>query len=1006
MEVEGVGGGITTFHKSIQVPLQIHEDEVVWTSFWVGPNSQGSLIGMDILPLLNMIIFTDSRQIATTAGIIPHEDRTCNLSSVGAAKPIIRDWTKDGVWGLLCSLHPEVWAKHKFDCGKANIDPVVIEGPTHAPHKQYPIRPEARRAVEEIVADLEAEGIIRQTSSTTNSPVWPVKKSDNSWRLTIDYTRLNSVTPKPHPIVANPATILNDIPGNARIFTVLDVLSAFWSIPIDEKSQEKLAFTVGAKQYVWNRLPQGLNISPVVFHRTLDQFLTEQKAEIESSGSVCLQYVDDLLIASPDENSHIFALNIVLQALKKGGFKVNPDKAQLAKTKVIYLGQEISVEGRRLTTERVEALRQLPKPLTVTGMRKVMGLFNYCRQYIPDFASITSPLIDLYKGGKPGMEQINWTPEAEEAFTSMKEKLTSAPALGLPDGRLPFHLWTRVGDETYSAVLCQKPGDRYKPVGYFSTKIPVTMIGQPRCIQALDGATWAVDAVENLIGAQTIILHTPHSIVTLLNNTNIKTITDARRAKWEATLLNKDLRVEIIRDTSLNPATMMIEPHEGTPHECEKQVEEESLGPVNPTPLENPDKELWVDGSSYYVDGKRHTGWAVVEADGNVVKKGALSGHFSAQVAELIALAEAFELSEGQRVNIYTDSRYAFGVVHDYLALWKKRGLITSNGSEIQHASIIRRLIAACHLPREAAVIKVKSHQSDKSKESQGNTAADAAAREAALLPLTPVTLVKENTEDNPELRLLSYQTETDEEKEQWIKAGAKEDDQAIWRIPTGQVVMPIGTRRELMQLYHGKVHAGAKAMKAQISETWWWPRMMRDIDDYCRRCLIRAMVLPPDAPPPAGTGGDSTLFQEKLRRYLTMLDKAIKDNNKKVREAQQQWDEKHTTTDIPHIPELGSFVMVKRIPRKGLEPRWEGPYEVLLTTDTSVCLKGKGVGTDRWYHWSQVKPCLVNEQDDNDGLWPEIEQCSSIIFKDWEQRSDANYSFASISGINSIDID
>ncbi|XDV15093.1 hypothetical protein PO909_015233 [Leuciscus waleckii] len=383
--------------------------------------------------------------------------------------------------------------------------------------------------------------------------------------------------------------------------------------------------------------------------------------------------------------------------------------------------------------------------------------------------------------------------------------------------------------------------------------------------------------------------------------------------------------------------------------------------------------------------------------------------------------------------------------------------------------------------------------------------------------------MVQENSKDNPEHHLLSYQTETDEEKEQWIKAGAKEDDQGIWRIPTGQVVMPIGTRRELMQLYHGKVHAGAKAMKAQISETWWWPRMMRDIDDYCRRCLIcmkanvgksvkvrmshaprptgpwthlqidftgplspsggyqyilvimdrftrwveafptrtctaeaaarvmveevfprwglpyeidsdngthftgklmkeamklmgikqkfhipyhpessgmvermnrslktaltkailqtgqgwhkllpailwnlratpnrvtgltpfelmtgRAMVLPPDAPPPAGTGGDSTLFQEKLRRYLTMLDKATKDNNKKVREAQQQWDEKHTTTDIPHIPELGSFVMVKRIARKGLEPRWEGPYEILLKTDTSVCLKGKGVGTDR----------------------------------------------------------
>lgn len=91
------------------------------------------------------------------------------------------------------------------------------------------------------------------------------------------------------------------------------------------------------------------------------------------------------------------------------------------------------------------------------------------------------------------------------------------------------------------------------------------------------------------------------------------------------------------------------------------------------------------------VYGKRHAGWAVVEADGTVVKKGALSGQFSAQVAELMTLTEALELSDGDRVNIYTDSHYAFAVVHDYLALWKRRGLITSSGSEIQHASKVQR---------------------------------------------------------------------------------------------------------------------------------------------------------------------------------------------------------------------------------------------------------------------------------------------------------------------------
>ena len=91
--------------------------------------------------------------------------------------------------------------------------------PMHAAKRQYPITKEPEKAVEEIVHKLFEWGIVRPVQCPSNSPVWPVKKPQGSWRLTIDYTGLNAVTEKQHPIVANPATILNYFGGGYKYFT-------------------------------------------------------------------------------------------------------------------------------------------------------------------------------------------------------------------------------------------------------------------------------------------------------------------------------------------------------------------------------------------------------------------------------------------------------------------------------------------------------------------------------------------------------------------------------------------------------------------------------------------------------------------------------------------------------------------------------------------------------------------------------------------------------------------
>ena len=91
-------------------------------------------------------------------------------------------------------------------------------------------------------------------------------------------------------------------------------------------------------------------------------------------------------------------------------------------------------------------------------------------------------------------------------------------------------------------------------------------------------------------------------------------------------------------------------------------------------------------------EGTRLSGYAVTTVR-SVIEARALPAKTSAQKAELIALTQALELSKGKRVNIWTDSKYAFGVVHAHRAIWKERGLLSTQGTEIKYKEEILLLL-------------------------------------------------------------------------------------------------------------------------------------------------------------------------------------------------------------------------------------------------------------------------------------------------------------------------
>lgn len=165
----------------------------------------------------------------------------------------------------------------------------------------------------------------------------------------------------------------------------------------------------------------------------------------------------------------------------------------------------------------------------------------------------------------------------------------------------------------------------------------------------------------------------------------------------------------------------------------------------------------------------------------------------SAQAAELIALREACKLAKDKTVNIYTDSRYAFGVVHDFGTIWKHRDFFTSSGKPVAHHALVSQLLDAVLLPKQVAVCKCEAHNTDPV--SQGNARADAAAKAAARMELTTSECFYQDDSDTlstPTAELQEILQRADHnEKALWKKCGCVWDDGFFFTVLVHKKVSP-----------------------------------------------------------------------------------------------------------------------------------------------------------------------------------------------------------------------
>ena len=172
---------------------------------------------------------------------------------------------------------------------------------------------------------------------------------------------LDSVTRKDSFPIPNIVKVLSYL-RKSKYFTSLDLAQAFHSIPVREIDREKLSFCALDKSYQFCRMPFGLTSAP----NTWARLVTRVMEEIPKSKLIV--FFDDLLVHSPDLQTHLKTMKEVFMPLCDAGLRINMEKTDWIKKEVKFLGHLISDQGVTVPPEFSQIIKDWPLPKTLKGL--------------------------------------------------------------------------------------------------------------------------------------------------------------------------------------------------------------------------------------------------------------------------------------------------------------------------------------------------------------------------------------------------------------------------------------------------------------------------------------------------------------------------------------------------------------------------------------------------------------------------------------------------------------
>lgn len=419
-----------------------------------------------------------------------------------------------------CSLP----VQHRIETGEAAP---VAKRPYRVPYHERPI-------VREKLDEMLEKGVIEPSDSPWAAPVVLVRKrmadGEIKYRFCTDFRGLNAVTKAdayPLPLIQETLDQL----GASQYFSTLDLSSGYWQIPIAPEHQEKTAFTTAEGHFEYKKMAFGLSGAPATFQRTMDRLLGRLK------GRGCLVYLDDTVIYSDDAEQHAQLLREVFELLRSANLKANWQKCKFAVDEVTYLGHVVTKDGVKPDPAKVEAVKSFPMPTKIEELQSFLGLANYYRRFIPDFATIAKPLTVLTSPKVP----FQWKEAEQQAFNKLKDALCSDMVLIYPDFRDPFILSTDASGVAIGAVLSQIRDGEERPISYASRQLKAAERNYSVTERELLGVVWATKVFRCYLLGRRFTLITDHGALRWMLKVQDSS---ARLTRWSLRLAEFDYVVE------------------------------------------------------------------------------------------------------------------------------------------------------------------------------------------------------------------------------------------------------------------------------------------------------------------------------------------------------------------------------------------------------------------------------------------------------------------------------
>ena len=444
----------------------------------------------------------------------------------------------------------------------SSIKPVNVPSYSFPYHLQH----RAQLAIDEMIQNdvIEEHPSNEPAPWVSNSVLSP--KDDGSVRVTMNAKNVNKALISSNIPIPKHEDIKTKLSG-ARIFSKMDLKSAFWQVELDEGSRYLTVFHANDKLYRYKRLTMGLSPS----QGELTVALRPVFGDIPNVHVIH----DDVIIGTKTDEEHKTAVTQCMEAISEAGLTLNPPKCVFGKRELEFWGMIFSEHGIKPDPGKIEALEYITAPTTKEEVTSFLCMMQSNSDFIPNFAQISAPLRELTKGGV----HFKWNEKHQTCFNKLIKEFKEDTLLRYFDLNKPIFIFTDAHVTGIGAMLAQgETAMTAKPVAFASRTTSKAEANYPQIDLEAMGLDFGMRRFRKyIVGA-------PENIKLVTDHKPLCSIFNGRRTGSIRTekikMRHQDVRFEVIfQEGKLNQTDFVS--RRGKPLQTIPKHEQEELNDLN-----------------------------------------------------------------------------------------------------------------------------------------------------------------------------------------------------------------------------------------------------------------------------------------------------------------------------------------------------------------------------------------------------------------------------------------